>query len=114
MVAISPQAEIWRNTMMQTCTIYQYTGADFTGQPQYAQGTEWPCRLAIRTERSISDTGDTITNSTVTAVLPAECPVQAYDQIDLPSPYQHGAIIREVVTGTDVWGQVTHKAVRIA
>ena len=113
-MAVSPQAEIWRNTMRQTCTIYRYTGADPTGQPQYAQGTEWPCRLAIRTERNISDDGDYITNSTVTAILPADCEVQAYDQIDLPRPYAHGAVIREVVTATDVWGGVTHKAVRIA
>ena len=113
-MAVSPQAEIWRNTMKQTCTVYRYTGTDVTGQPQNAQGIEWPCRLAIRTERAIADTGDVITNSTVKIVVPADCPVQAYDQIDLPNPYQHGAVIREVITATDIFGQVTHKAVRIA
>lgn len=111
---MSPQAEIWRNSMRQQCTLYRYAGADPTGQPAYGDGTVWQCRLAIRTERNISDTGDYISNSTVTIVMPADCPVQAYDKIDLPQGYQQGAIIREVITGTDQWGQITHKAVRIA
>lgn len=111
---VSRLAEVWRHNMRQKCTVYQYTGADPTGQPIYSKGTEYACRLAIRTERTISDDGDYITNSTVQVVLPADCPVQAYDSIDLPAGYQQGAIIREVITGTDQWGEVTHKAVRIA
>ena len=111
---LSPLAEVLKNTMRQTCTVYRYGGADPTGQPIYSWGTAWPCRIAIRTERSITDTGDIITNSSVTLLLPADCPVQAYDQIDPPSPYAHGAVIREVVTATDAWGGITHKAVRIA
>lgn len=100
--------------MRQTCTIRRYAGADPTGQPVYHSDETWKCRLAIRTERNITDAGDYISNSTVQIILPASCEVQAYDQIDLPSPYQQGAVIREVITGTDQWGQVTHKAVRIA
>lgn len=113
-MALSPLAEIRRNTMMQTCIIRRYAGADPTGQPVYHSDETWPCRLAIRTERNISDTGDYISNSTVTVILPADCSVQAYDQIDLPQPYDQGAIIREVTTATDVWGNVAHKVVRIA
>ena len=113
MEVVSRFAEIGKANMRQRCTVYRYTGCDMTGQPQYDQGIEYPCRLAIRTERSFSDTGDLITNSTVKIILPADCPVQAYDQIDLPSPYQQGAIIKEVTTATDVWGLITHKAVRI-
>ena len=113
-VTVSPMAEIWANSMRQKCTIYKYSGADATGQPTYGQGTETKCRLAIRTERKISDQGDYITNSTVTIVLPASSEIEAYDKIDLPAGYQQGAIIREVITGTDQWGLPTHKAVRIA
>lgn len=111
---VSRLAPIWRNNMRQVCTLHSYAGADPTGQPIYSAGVQYPCRLAIRTERTISDDGDYITNSTVQVVLPADCPVQAYDSIDLPADYQQGAIIREVITGTDQWGEVTHKAVRIA
>lgn len=113
-MALSPQSEVWRNTMMQSCTVSEYAGADPTGQPTYRPAVTYPCRLAIRTERKISDTGDYITNSTVRVILPADCPVQAYDRIDLPAPYQQGAVISEVITGTDIFGQVTHKVVRIA
>ena len=111
---ISPQSEIWNNSLRQQCTVYQYAGADPTGQPTYGEGTSTKCRIALRTERQITPQGDYITNSTVVVVLPADCPVQAYDRIDLPAPYQEGAVIREVITGTDQWGKVTHKAVRIA
>ncbi len=111
---VSRLAEIWTHNMRQVCTLHRYAGADPTGQPIYGDGVEYPCRLAIRTERTISQDGDYITNSTVQVVLPADCPVQAYDSIDLPADYQQGAIIREVITGTDQWGEVTHKAVRIA
>lgn len=111
---ISPQAEVWANTMMQKCTVYKYAGALPTGQPSYGEGTEWRCRLAIRTERNITDQGDYISNSTVTVVLPADCDIEAYDQIDLPAGYQQGAVIREVITATDVWGAITHKVARIA
>ena len=114
METVSRLAPIVRRGMNQHCTLYSYTGTEATGQPQYEQGVIWPCRLAIRTERSITDTGDIITNSSVTILLPADCPAQAYDQIDLPRPYAHGAVIREVVTATDALGHVTHKAVRIA
>ena len=114
METVSKLGPIIKTSMRQRCTVYSYTGTEVTGQPQYSQGQEWPCRLAIRTERSITETGDIISNSTVTILLPADCPVQAYDQIDLPRPYAHGAIIREVITATDAWGNITHKAVRIA
>ena len=111
---ISPQSEIWKNTMRQQCTVYSYSGADPTGQPQYGEGVQTICRLAIRTKRTVTDQGDYITNSSVTVVLPADCSVQAYDKIDLPAPYQEGAVIGEVITGTDFYGNVTHKVVRIA
>ena len=113
MAQVSPLAEILANSMRQTCTIYRYGGADPTGQPVYSSGTSWPCRIAIKTERSFNDTGDYITNSTVSLVLPANCDIGAYDMVDLPAPYQQGAIIREVVTATDQWGQTTHQVVRI-
>ena len=113
-MALSRMAGIWRRTMRQTCTVFKYSGTEPTGQPIYGDGTEYPCRLAIRTERSISDDGDYITNSTVQIVLPADCDVEAYDQIDLPAPFAQGAVIREVITATDIWGDITHKAVRIA
>ena len=85
-----------------------------TGQPTYGAGTVVRCRLAIRTERQITDKGDYITNSTVQILLPASTEIEAYDRIDLPQGYDQGAIIREVITATDQWGQPTHKAVRIA
>ena len=113
-LSISPLAEVVQNTMMQTCTVYKYIGADPTGQPQYAQGIEYPCRLAIRTERTIADTGDIITNTAVVISIPAAADVQAYDQIDLPQGYRQGAVIRDVATATDAWGQITHRVVRIA
>ena len=47
-------------------------------------------------------------------ILPVNCPVQANDCIDPPEEYAQGAIIREVITGTDQWGEPTHKVVRIA
>lgn len=111
---VSPQSEVWANTMNQTCMVYKYAGADATGQPTYGEGTQWRCRLAIRTERNITDQGDYITNSTVVVVLPADCDIEAYDQIDLPAGYQQGAVIREVITATDVWGKITHKVARVA
>lgn len=111
---LSPLAEVLKNTMRQTCTVYRYGGADPTGQPIYSRGTAWPCRIAIRTERSFNEAGDYITNSTVNLILPANCEVGAYDMVDLPAPYQQGAIIREVVTSTDFLGRATHQAVRIA
>lgn len=111
---LSPLAEVLKNTMRQTCTVYRYGGADPTGQPIYSRGTAWPCRIAIRTERGFNEAGDYITNSTVNLILPANCEVGAYDMVDLPAPYQQGAIIREVITATDFLGRSTHQAVRIA
>ena len=111
---ISPSSEIWKNTMHQQCTVYSYTGADPTGQAQYTEGTIVPCRLAIRTKRTVTDQGDYITNTSVTVLLPATCTVQAYDRIDLPAPYQEGAVISDVITGTDFLGNITHTVVRIA
>lgn len=113
-MALSPLKEIWANSMRQTCTLRRYAGADPTGQPVYHSDETWRCRINIKTERQMTDQGDYITNSTVEIALPADCPVQAYDQIDLPAGYQQGAIIREVITGVDMFGAVTHKAVRIA
>lgn len=110
---VSGLSEIWKNSMRQTCTVYPYSGADSTGQPVYGEGTEYPCRLAIRTRRTVSDDGDYITNSSVTVDLPASCAVQAYDRIDLPDGYQQGAVVGEVLTLTDAFGRLTHKAVRI-
>ncbi len=113
-MAISPLAEIFQNSMRQTCTVYKYAGADPTGQPTYGQGTEYPCRIGINTRRSISDTGDEITNGGVRILLPVTTDVEAYDQIDLPHGYRHGAVIAEVTTATDFRGQPTHKVVVIA
>ena len=113
-LTVSALAEIWNNSMRQSCTVYKYTGADPTGQPLYGEGTETKCRINVKTERQITDTGDYITNSTVEIVLPVSSEIEAYDRIDLPSPYQQGAVIREVITGVDMWGLPTHKAVRIA
>lgn len=113
-LTVSALAEVWGNSMRQSCTVYKYTGADATGQPQYGEGTETKCRINVKTERQITDTGDYITNSTVEIVLPVSTEIEAYDRIDLPAGYQQGAIIREVITGVDQWGLPTHKAVRIA
>lgn len=111
---ISPSSEIWKNSMRQQCTVYSYTGTDATGQAQYGEGVQTACRLAIRTKRTVTNNGDYITNTSVAVLLPATCTVQAYDKIDLPSPYQEGAVISEVITGTDFLGLITHKVVRIA
>jgi len=112
-MALSPLAEVFKNSMRQACTVYRYGGADPTGQPIYSAGVSWPCRIAIRTERSFNEAGDYITNSTVALLLPADCAIGAYDKVDLPAPYEQGAIIREVVTATDMWGNTTHQVVRI-
>ena len=113
-LTVSALAEIFNNSMRQECTVYKYTGADATGQPQYGEGSSSKCRINVKTERQITDTGDYITNSTVEIVLPVSTEIEAYDRIDLPDGYQQGAIIREVITGVDQWGLPTHKAVRIA
>ena len=113
MAQISPLAEIAKNSMHQTCTIYRYGGADPTGQPVYSSGEQSPCRISIKTERSINEYGDYISNSAVSLVLPANCQIGAYDRVDLPAPYQQGAVIREVVTATDFLGRITHQVVRI-
>ena len=113
-VTVSALAEIWTNSMRQSCTVYKYAGADATGQPTYGEGIPTKCRINVKTERQITDTGDYITNSTVEIVLPASSEIEAYDRIDLPAGYQQGAVIREVITGVDMFGAVTHKAVRIA
>ena len=114
MALTSPLASVIQNSLRQTCTIYRYGGADRSGQPVYHDGIVYPCRLAIRTVRALDPVGDVITNSAVEAVVPADCPVQAMDMIDLPEPYEQGAIIKEVVTATDQWARTTHKVVRIA
>ena len=113
-MTVSALAEIYDNSMRQQCTVYKYAGADATGQPTYGTGTPTKCRINVKTERQITDTGDYITNSTVEIVLPVSSEIEAYDRIDLPTGYQQGAIISEVITGVDQWGNVTHKAVRIA
>lgn len=113
-MALSPISSVWRKSMRQKCTIYRYTGAALDGQPQYGQGTEYPCRIALKTERTVSDEGDYVTNSTVVVTLPGDADVQAYDRIDLPAEYQQGAVIREVLTLTDAQGRISHRSVRIA
>ena len=113
MALTSPLASIIGNSLRQTCTVYRYGGSDPSGQPVYHDGVEYPCRLAIRTVRQMSPTGDIISNTAVETVVPADCPVQAHDMIDLPAPYEQGAVIREVVTATDQWARTTHKVVRI-
>lgn len=110
---ISPLSVMWRESMKQKCTVYKLTGTDYTGQSIYGDGVEWPCRIGIRTKRTVTNEGDFSTNSQVAIVLPADCDIEAYDKIDLPSPYEQGAIIGEVTTATDQWGGITHKAVRI-
>lgn len=112
-MAVSPLASIIKNTFFQTCTVYRYGGADPTGQPKYNAGELIPCRLAIRTKRVPTAEGDYITNTDVSVLVPAETALQAYDMIDLPAPYEQGAIIGSVTTGTDQWGNVTHQVVRI-
>lgn len=111
---VSRLAPIMTQSMRQTCTVSHYTGADPTGQPIYGTGVEWPCRIAIRTKRTVSNDGDWTTNSGVRIILPADCDIEAYDRIDLPEPYAQGAIIAEVTTATDIWGETTHKVVGIA
>ena len=111
---VSRLAGVWAHNMRQKCTVYKYTGADPTGQPIYGTGKDYSCRIAIRTERTLDQDGDYITNSTMQIILPADCDIEAYDRIDPPAGYAQGAIIREVITGTDQWGETTHKAVRIA
>ena len=64
-------------------------------------------------EPLINEYGDYISNSAVSLVLPANCQIGAYDRVDLPAPYQQGAVIREVVTATDFLGRITHQVVRI-
>lgn len=110
---ISPLSVMWKESMRQTCTVYKLTGTSYTGQNTYGQGTEYPCRVGIKTKRIVTNEGDYSTNSQVAIVLPADCDIEAYDKIDLPHPYDQGAVIDEVTTATDQWGQITHKAVRI-
>lgn len=110
---ISPLSVTWAQNMRQKCTVYTYQGADYSGQPIYSEGTEWPCRMAVKTARTVTQEGDVISNSAVEVVLPADCPVQAYDQIDLPNGYQMGAVIGKVLTPADQWGKTTHKVVTI-
>ncbi len=113
-MALSPISPIWKNSMRQSCTVYRYQGAEMDGQPIYGTGTEYPCRIALKTERTVTDEGDYITNSTVVITLPGDAEVQAYDRIDLPTGYQQGAVIREVLTLTDAQGRISHRTVRIA
>lgn len=113
-MVVSPIAEILRNQMRQSCTVYPYSGTATSGQPEYAEeGTVYPCRIAVHEARTVADTGDEITDTGVTVYLPADADVTAYDRIDLPADYEQGAVIREVVTGIDWQGAVTHKVVRI-
>lgn len=113
MAVISPLSVMWRESMRQKCTVHKLVSTDFTGQNVYGEGTEVPCRVGIRTKRAVTDEGDFINNSQVVVVLPADCDIEAYDKIDLPHPYDQGAVIEEVTTATDQWGGITHKAVRI-
>ena len=110
---ISPLSVMWRESMKQKCTVYKLTGTDYTGQAEYSAGVEWPCRVGLRTKRTMTNEGDYSTNSQVAIVLPADCDIEAYDKIDLPSPYGQGAVIGEVATACDQWGQITHKAIKI-
>lgn len=113
-MAVSGLATILRANMRQTCTVYRYAGAAEDGQPIYGAPVRWPCRIAIKTRRVLSQDGDWITNSAVVVALPAECEIGAYDRIDLPAGYEQGAVVGEVITGTDQWGNVTHRSARIA
>lgn len=113
-MALSPQAEIFNNSMHQTCTVYSYAGADPTGQPVYNRGVTLPCRIAVRTKRTMDADGDYVTNTDTAVLVPASSSVQAQDRIDLPFPYQRGTVVREVTTAFDWLGNVTHKVVRIA
>ena len=114
MAPVSRLAGITAHTMRQVCTVYRYAGADDTGQPIYHEGVATPCRLAIRTRRVLDDAGDYITNQEVVVIVPADTAIQAMDRIDLPAPYQQGAVVASVTTATDFLGHVTHQAVRIA
>lgn len=113
-MAPSPLASVVENTMRQSCKVYRYAGADDFGQPVYHDGVTVPCRLAIRTARVLSPDGDYITNTQVTVLVPADTEIQAQDRIDLPAPYDRGAVVSLVTTATDFLGRVTHRAVRIA
>lgn len=113
-MAPSPLAKVMENTMRQSCTVYHYAGADEYGQPVYGEGEVVPCRLAIRTGRTLSPDGDYITNTQVTVLVPSSTVIQAQDRIDLPEPYDRGAVVSMVTTATDFLGRVTHRAVRIA
>lgn len=113
-MALSPLSSIFSNSMRQQVTVYKYAGTEDSGQPIYAdEGTVLKARIDIKEVRSFNDTGDEITNSAVEITVPGDADVDAYDRIDLPSDYEQGAVIREVVTATDQWGAVTHKVVRI-
>lgn len=112
-MALSPLAEIYTNSMRQTCTIYKYGGADYTGQPVYGAGTAYPCRVAVRTKCTVDGNGDYVTNTDTTFIVPAGADIQAQDMIDPPLPFEAGAVIREVVTAADFLGRVTHQVVRI-
>lgn len=114
MASVSRLAGIAARSMRQSCTVYRYGGADVTGQPVYHEGVATPCRLAIRTRRVMDDAGDYITNQEVVVIVPADTAIQAMDRIDLPAPYQQGAVVASVATATDFLGKVTHQAVRIA
>lgn len=114
MASVSRLAGITAHTMRQVCTIYRYAGADDTGQPVYHDGIATRCRLAIRTRRVLDDAGDYITNQEVVVIVPADTAIQAMDMVDLPAPYQQGAVVASVATATDMLGNVTHQAVRIA
>lgn len=113
-MVVSPIAPILRNQMRQECTVYPYEGTAPSGQPVYAgTGTVYPCRIAVHEARTVADTGDQVTDTGVTVYLPADASVSAYDRIDLPPEYDQGAVIREVATGIDWQGAVTHRVVRI-
>ncbi len=113
-MSVSPIAEIYRQGFRQSCTVYTYGGADPTGQPVYNTGVTYPCRIAVRTKRTLNADGDYVTNTDTTFLLPPDAGIQAQDRIDLPSPYQRGAVVREVATAFDWLGRVTHLVVRIA
>ena len=113
-MVVSPISSILKNQMRQSCTVYSYEGTAPSGQPEYAaDGTIYPCRIAVHEARTVADTGDEITDTGVTVYLPADAEVTAYDRIELPADYEQGAVIKEVVTGIDWQGAVTHKVVRI-
>ena len=113
-MALSPLAPIIKNSMRQQATVYKYGGADEFGQPVYGPGQAYPCRIDLKTVRTMNSAGDWISNSTVEISLPADAMAGAYDKIDLPAPYEQGAIIREVVAGADQFGRITHLEIKIA